>query len=309
MRTIPLTACPVCEQTDAHRFAVGTTPLKRCAGCGTVFAPEQADPSEVYVAGYLRGETPFGLDITHPRFQLYLRDVARRRMALLARVRRPPGTLLDVGCGSGEVLAVARECGWGVQGVEPVEDSAATARARGLDVRTATLEESGLPERAYDVVCVFHVVEHMARATAFLRTIARWARPGGLVVVEVPNWRSFHRLRSGEAWPHLRPLEHCVHFAPATLREALVRAGLEPLRLFTPTYLHPDQTLAEALAGLARQSWARWLEPLCPVRPVLGEPQRVPGRLAWALLWSVEAAYRATRTGAVLLAIARVPEG
>src|SRR5690606_4572283 len=102
-----------------------------------------ADPDAVYVDGYLSGGTDYGLDIFDPVFQEFLDFAADRRLDRIEAVRSP-GRLVDVGCGSGEVLRAARRRGWEVAGAEPVEESARIARERGLDVRTAVLESSGL---------------------------------------------------------------------------------------------------------------------------------------------------------------------
>ncbi|MBV8909136.1 MAG: class I SAM-dependent methyltransferase, partial [Gammaproteobacteria bacterium] len=122
------------------------------------------------------------------------------------------GSMLDVGCGSGEVLQSAFERGWRVQGVEPERSAAEMARERGVEVVNATLEESELAQRSYDVVSAFHVLEHMAKAREFLRSMIRLVRPGGFVVVEVPNWDSVQRRRLRQDWPLLCPREHVVHF-------------------------------------------------------------------------------------------------
>ena len=68
--------------------------------------------------------------------------------------------------------------GAAVVGIDASEDMIAAALKRGLDVRVTALEESGLPERSYDVVSAFHVLEHQPDSRSFLATMARWARPG-----------------------------------------------------------------------------------------------------------------------------------
>jgi SAM-dependent methyltransferase len=310
MQTYELTACPACGQDTYEEIALGPAPLRRCEACELVFAPAYGDPSEIYVDGYLKGETDFGLDIMHPLFQDYLEHVAHRRMALIEKTVRP-GRLLDVGCGTGEVLAVARDRGWEVAGAEPVEDSAAFAvRERGLDVRCALLEESDLPRRSYDVVSAFHVLEHMTDGLAFLRSIARWARPGGYVVIEVPNFGSIHRHAFGGGWPGLRPLEHVAHYTPLTLVSAMQRAGLDSARVYTPGFIWPQQTLDQAIADLGAQRFAPWFRRarvLTRTGEQDGERAVVPNRLGWLALQSLQGAYARAKRGMVVLAIARVP--
>lgn len=304
MRTHVIDRCPSCGADQAEDLLLDGHPLQRCQACGLVYALEAADPDEIYVDGYLTGATEFGPpSLVDPDFQRFLHHAGHRRMAAIER-HEPVGAFLDVGCGTGDVLVAAQERGWRAVGAEPVEESAAIAAARGVDVRRALLERSGLPEGSYDAVGAFHVLEHMEDGRAFLQLIARWARPGGLVVVEVPNWGGFHRRRKGAAWPGLRPLEHVAHYDAATLATTLVGAGLEVVQVRSLGFLWREQSLGQALDDLARPGWFRVLRRLSPPTAT-GELR--PGRVAWATLQATQRAYDRVVKGQVLLGIARRP--
>lgn len=307
MQTHALDICPTCSGSASKSFTFGTQKLRECASCRTVYAAEYADPSEIYKDGYLFGETRFGIDVRHPRFQEYLAAVGDRRARILERITGAKGSLLDVGCGTGEIAAAAARNGWRVQAVEPEASAAQMTRGRGVDVRTSTLEASGLPESAYDVVSAFHVLEHLPDSPAFLRTLAHWARPGGFVAIEVPNYRSVARIRLGTDWVHLRPLEHVVYHQPATLRKAFERAGLEPVATHTPTWICPPQSLDDALLDLGRPRIRRVLEPLGRAQERDGAQVAVPGPAAWAALRGLERLYARLGLGYVVLGVARVP--
>src|SRR6185503_9225312 len=134
---------------------------------------------------------------------------------------------------------------------------------------------------------------HVPDVVGFLRELAERARPGGHVVVEVPNLDSVARAASGGKWVHLRPLEHLTQFTPATLRSALERAGLEPVLVRSPTWISHGQTLREALADLGRGGWARL--------------ERLPEPV-WRRVLDATAALDDRRgRGTVILAVARVP--
>jgi 2-polyprenyl-3-methyl-5-hydroxy-6-metoxy-1,4-benzoquinol methylase len=312
--THELLACPSCGATTTRRFELGDGhELLQCTSCEQVYATEYADPGEVYRSGYLRGEVgDFGLDLEHPLFQQYLEAVAARRCALMERVVGAggrAGSLLDVGCGAGEFLDVARSRGWTVAGLDPVPDAAARARElRGLPVATTTLEGYGSPERRFDVVSALHVLEHVPDVNAFLRALAAWVRPGGHVLIEVPNYASLARRRLLTNWAMLRPLEHLTHFTPDTLQRAFRRAGLAPVHTSTPTYIGPPQDLGSALADLVLDGDAvrRALDLGCTTEARYGVKARLPGPAVWLLLRAVERAYAIRRRGAVVFGIARV---
>jgi len=305
--TQSITRCPGCGSAQASVRTLGAAALRRCRSCGLMYADRVADASAVYVDGYLQGATPFGIDVTHPVFQAYLAHAGSVRMRLVGRAVGRTGSLLDVGCGTGEVLAVARDLGWDVVGVEPVEDSAARARERGLDVRATTLEASGLPERSFDVVSAFHVVEHMVDALSFIRSISRFARPGGLVVVEVPNWSSVLRWSSGDGWMHLRPLEHVSHFSPRTLRATLARAGLEPVSVRSLSFVWDGQARHQQLSDLGLGRLAPILDRMeSRVSGSLGT-RPIPPAATTAVAHAVEQAYDRAGVGMVVFAVAGVP--
>ena len=309
MKTYSLDTCPGCGGREATDVDLGAgRHLRRCAACQLTYAPEYADPDALYVDGYFSGEGgSFGINLNMPRFQRYVNHVVQQRVAALERIVGGRGRVLDVGCGTGDFVAALAERGWKAQGVEPIAETAQAGRDRGLDVTTGLLEDSGLPEQAYDLVTAMHVVEHMTDATAFLRLIRRWARPGGHVAVEVPNFRSFNRRAYRSDWPFLRPLEHIVHFTPDTLAATLRRAGLEPVSVRTKSYLWHDHSLDEALADLGRSGWADRLARASRPGEIEGNPVRFPTAPLWVLLRGIERAYDVSRTGMVILAVAQVP--
>jgi 2-polyprenyl-3-methyl-5-hydroxy-6-metoxy-1,4-benzoquinol methylase len=308
MRVIELAACPACGESEFESFEIAPgKPLRRCRSCMTVSVHEYAHPDDVYVDGYMFGEAgQFGLDVRHPFFQRYLARVADQRIRMIEKATGlRGGTLLDVGSGTGEVLVAARERAWHGQGVEPERTAAGMAQERGLDVKVALLEESGLPEASYDVVSAFHVLEHMPDSRGFLATMKRWARPGGFVVIEVPNWESYQRRRMLDNWGGLRPLEHLVHFTPQTLPATMRAVGLEPVMVRSPAYVGPPQTLEHALNDFARHGrFRRLLEPFTVERVVNGDSERTPTRVGWALLRATEAIYDRAGVGAVVFCVA-----
>jgi SAM-dependent methyltransferase len=310
MQIHKLLACPGCGGTEATPIRLGDRhELRSCSTCHLVFAPEYGDPDEIYVEGYLTGGTDFGLDVLHPLFQEFLAFAAGKRMERIERARPARGRFLDVGCGSGEVLAVARDRGWDAVGAEPVEQSAELARQRGLDVRTGLVQDVDIDERAWDVVAAFHVLEHITDGVAFLQLLARYARPGGLVVIEVPNFGGYERERKGADWPAVRALEHVAHYEPATLRSTMERAGLEPVQVGTLGFLWERQTLSEQLADLARPGWSRPLHRLSHRTDRFGEDVEVPGALARRMLLAVQALYDRRGRGQTVFGIARVAGG
>ena len=146
-----------------------------------------------------------------------------------------PGRLLDVGCGRGDLGAYLIARGWTVTGIEPSANAAEAARARGLDARRGTLDDVELEAGAYDAAVFRHSLEHLTDPVEALRRVREALRPGGLVLISVPNFGCWQRRRFGSRWYHLDLPRHRVHFTQTGLGRALEQAGFEPATITIST--------------------------------------------------------------------------
>src|SRR5881396_1199775 len=160
----------------------------------------------------------------------------RGRLAvLLAILRRvlPPGhaRLLELGCGTGNVLAALAEFGEAV-GMETHPDLAAAARAAGLDVRTGRLpDDLVVPPGWADAVLLLDVIEHLDDDVAALETARRALRPGGLLVITVPAYRWMWRSATGGATPRVgSPAWWSARASTSSTRATSTRSSFPPSR-------------------------------------------------------------------------------
>jgi SAM-dependent methyltransferase len=173
----------------------------------------------------------------------------RARLAILIAclrhaLPRRPLRLLELGCGTGDVLAALAEFGEAV-GMEPQPDLAAVARRRGLDVRGGRLpSDLVVPEGWADVVLLLDVIEHLDDDAAGLATARRALGSGGILVVAVP---AYAWLWSG----HDVALGHRRRYTAASLERLAARAGfrVEHLTYFN-TLLFPVLAARRLWKGL-----------------------------------------------------------
>jgi SAM-dependent methyltransferase len=121
--------------------------------------------------------------------------------------------------------------GWRMTAVEPSAAAAARIRERGIDVREGVLGTIELESAGYDFVLFQHSLEHTIDPLADLRRAHSALRPGGLVLVTVPNFGSWQRRVFRGAWYHLDLPRHRVHFGSTTLEQALRTAGFDEVAL------------------------------------------------------------------------------
>jgi SAM-dependent methyltransferase len=149
---------------------------------------------------------------------------------------RRGGRVLDVGCGTGSHLDAARRLGWEAYGVEISPAASQIARETlGLAVVTGALEDAGYPDAHFDVVSLFHVLEHLPDPVGTLREVARVLRPGGLALLAVPNHRSLAAFAFRSRWFPWEVPRHLYHFSPASLAALLDRVAA--LRLVRINYV------------------------------------------------------------------------
>lgn len=158
-----------------------------------------------------------------------LRTIGER--AVLWLPARAGGRLLDVGCGSGELLARMRDLGWSVAGVELDAEAARAARERSGARIAATLDEMGTAE--YDAVVLDHVLEHLPDAPATLAGCLRVLRPGGRLSLATPNPSSAARERFGASWLHWDPPRHLELRGERALRRLVEASGFAVERVFS----------------------------------------------------------------------------
>jgi SAM-dependent methyltransferase len=161
--------------------------------------------------------------------------------------------VLEVGAGDGKLVAAMRDAGLDARGIDPSPAACEAARAIGVDVAHAGIEEADVPAASLDAVVVWHALEHISEPARALERIAAWLRPGGQVVVAVPNLASLQARIGGDRWFHQDVPRHRTHFTPTGLRALLARTGFEPVRerhlLVEQNPLGMWQTLLNRLTG------------------------------------------------------------
>jgi SAM-dependent methyltransferase len=169
-------------------------------------------------------------------------DRARARVAFLekhAPSLLPPGNILDIGCNDGAFLAAMAERGYQCAGIEPSRRSARLAAERHPDIEVIPkpIQESFdlLAERRFDVVSLFHVLEHLPRIDEIL---AHLSGPGRrLVFIEVPNGR-------GSLYPRItKEFGHLSYFTRSTLATFVRRAGFRVIHIEDADSRGPLSTL------------------------------------------------------------------
>ena len=216
---------------DREGHSLRTVLCRRCGLVWTNPRPSVADMNAYYETAYrtdYKGQKAPGL---RKLVRGFLGAADRREMlrGLLRPVNKLPYkrtlTMLDVGCGAGELVYLMRRDGLDASGLDPGIEYAEFARSvLGVPIETAAVDGAHVSPASQDLVTMFHALEHVPDPRRVLSTVRSWLKPGGCLVVEVPN------IVSGVQAPsHRYHYAHLYHFTSSTLGAVGEAAGLRRL--------------------------------------------------------------------------------
>ena len=135
------------------------------------------------------------------------------------------GKLLDIGCGVGDFLCGVKAKGWDVMGIEP-SDAAKDLAEKRLGFRPlAPVDSTSLEDASFDVITLWHVLEHVDDLKFQTSEIVRLLKPGGRLVIALPNYQSFDCQYFNDKWAAWDVPRHLNHFSPDTLRSIICSVG------------------------------------------------------------------------------------
>src|SRR5205823_366224 len=194
-------SCPVCSNPVTAPALSGTDflfettartfTLHSCSSCCCLFLDPMPDSREIagfYPAEYWWKAAPSG---TLKKLESVYRRIALwDHVAFITKAagNRTDLSILDVGCGSGTLLGLLKRRGFHAKGVDFSAEAAKIAKLEnGVDVAVGSLEDAGFPDQSFDLVTLFHVMEHVPNPRRVLKEVARVLKPEGVVVLQVPN--------------------------------------------------------------------------------------------------------------------------
>lgn len=238
MPTELLTSCPVCGSSDLRdklqvqdrSVSQETFTIQQCAACGFQFTnprPDAASIGKYYESEAYVSHNSGAQGLINRVYKVARYFTVRRKVALITRLNGGrKGHLLDYGCGTGHFLAGVRQAGWQVAGLEPSPRARQEATAR---VGQPVLEPAALatlPAGSFDIITLWHVLEHVHTLQNTLAQLVEKLAPGGRLLVAVPNPDSLDAQHYRQHWAAYDVPRHLYHFVPATMRQLLASHGL-----------------------------------------------------------------------------------
>jgi 2-polyprenyl-3-methyl-5-hydroxy-6-metoxy-1,4-benzoquinol methylase len=225
MKNIIKISCPICGSERILNYFKDDPYLKECKGCKITFTyPLPEDLTEAYDEDYYK--------IWHEKQSGQRMKLWRKRLKIVKKYCRP-GKLLDVGTGDGHFLKAAKTASFEVYGTEISTAAVKAAKILyDLDIHLAELENADFEDNSFDVITIWHVIEHVKNPVELFKKAHNLLKPGALIFVATVNLnkyvsRTLYRLKNNKPYPFFSPKgeQHLLHFTPYTIEMIIKKAG------------------------------------------------------------------------------------
>ena len=154
----------------------------------------------------------------------FVKSIALKNKLNLINSESQRGKILDIGAGVGDFLSVAKKDGWEIIGVEPSEKAKAIAKNKGV---TFVESINDLENNSFDVITMWHVLEHVPDLENQIKELKRLIKPSGTIFIAVPNFNSFDAKYYGSFWAAYDVPIHLWHFSKTAIKKLFAKENLE----------------------------------------------------------------------------------
>lgn len=231
-----LITCPICSSSQFspfmscidHTVSCETFQIVQCDSCGFKFTnprPEETELGRYYKSEDYVSHSNSNKGFINSTYQSVRKYTLLKKLQLISKYFKT-GDILDIGCGTGEFLNTCKLAKWKTLGIEP--DSGARQMAIknfGLDVRGEE-ELNNLPSDSFDIISMWHVLEHVPRLNQRIEELRRLIKPNGIIIIAVPNCNSSDAHIYKEHWAAYDVPRHLYHFTPSDIERLFRKHSL-----------------------------------------------------------------------------------
>ncbi|MCX6296856.1 MAG: class I SAM-dependent methyltransferase [Bacteroidetes bacterium] len=229
--------CPVCNSVQNKPFLVcvdhtvsrETFNIVECESCGFKFTnprPNESDLGQYYKSEEYVSHSNTKKGFINSVYQTVRKYTLLKKLQLVSKHFKT-GKILDIGCGTGEFLNTCKNAKWETFGIEPDDDARNMAiKNYGLDIRKES-DLSGLADSSFDVISMWHVLEHVPNLNERVEELKRLIKPTGMIIIAVPNCESLDAKSYKELWAAYDVPRHLYHFIPKDIETLFQKHGMK----------------------------------------------------------------------------------
>lgn len=236
-----LSNCPVCNSLNFKPFLIckdntvsrETFTIIECVSCGFKFTnprPEENKLGDYYKSEEYVSHSNTNKGLINTAYQMVRKYTLLKKLQLISKFYKT-GKILDIGCGTGEFLKTFKDAKWQTLGIEPSADVRKMAIEKyGLDVKEEA-EIKNLEASGFDVITMWHVLEHVPHLNDRIEDLKRLLKPNGIIIIAVPNCTSLDAKIYAENWAAYDVPRHLYHFSPKDIETVFKNHELKVFRI------------------------------------------------------------------------------
>jgi len=232
--------CPVCHSSSVnslltvkdHSVSGESFEVWQCAVCSLRFTQNVPDESSIgpyYQSADYISHTNTSEGLINRMYQRVRKFTLEQKANMVIKRTTEQGNVLDIGAGIGAFLHAMKEKGWKVTGLEP--DQGARERAAqlfGIELQDVSVLHQ-LEQESFDAITLWHVLEHVHQLHPYIEQLKKLLRPGGKILIAVPNYQSLDSSIYGVYWAAYDVPRHLYHFSPLAMQTLMEQHGLKIL--------------------------------------------------------------------------------
>jgi len=235
---VTITECPSCgeqklvEKLSCKDYTVSheTFSISECTTCTTRITTPRPDDSDIYKY-YLSDDyishTSSAKTIIDKLYLFARKYTLTQKLKLISGLNNASKTILDYGCGTGEFLRVCKLNDWHINGIEP----STTAREKAMSLLSTSIFESiDQSHQIYNIVTLWHVLEHVPNPSETLAKISAQLSYNGTIIVAVPNYKSYDAYYYKQYWGAFDVPRHLWHFSREGMHALLEKNNLQLIK-------------------------------------------------------------------------------
>lgn len=240
-------ACYICQKEGKYLFSVKKSELYKCLDCDLVWIRDFKQPDY----------SNYHNDTTYLDCKSLFDNIFSRIVGIANSIKPNKGKVFEIGASVGGLLMSFKADGWKTSGVEPSDKAQKEANKNGIEVYLGSFEKIKLKESSYDLVVINHTLEHVDEPFKVLEKIKQILKPGGLLMIGVPNFASLKSQFLKQNWNHILPKEHKWQYSPKSLKFLIEAAGYRTVSIYTASgifeHQNPVKEVVNSLLGFKKR--------------------------------------------------------
>jgi 2-polyprenyl-3-methyl-5-hydroxy-6-metoxy-1,4-benzoquinol methylase len=236
-----LNNCSICNSIESKPFLTckdntvsrETFNIVECIGCGFKYTnprPEEEKLGDYYKSEEYVSHSNTNKGLVNSIYQIVRKYTLLKKLQLISKFYKT-GNILDIGCGTGEFLKTVKDAKWDTIGIEPSSEVRKMAIDNyGLDVREEK-EIKNLGSQSFDIITMWHVLEHVPQLNERLEDLKRLIKPNGIIIIAVPNCSSLDAKIYSQYWAAYDVPRHLYHFTPKDIESLFKKHELKVFRI------------------------------------------------------------------------------